>query len=70
MPKNQHKLHVINNYICKLWVAGSVACQAIGLFVLGGCEAMVLIPAFPVMVDHAGGESHTGVVSAVLNTSY
>ena len=20
MPKNQHRLHVINNYICKLWV--------------------------------------------------
>ena len=22
VPKNQHKLHVINNYICKLWVLG------------------------------------------------
>jgi len=53
-------------------VMESMACQAVGLFILGASEAMVLIPTFPVMLDIAGGggEGVTGIVSSVLNTSH
>ena len=28
MPKNQHKLHVINNYICRLWVRDPIGVRS------------------------------------------
>lgn len=51
-----------------LAVQGSVVCQGLGLLLLGMSEALVLIPAYPVLLDFAGGA--TGTASALLNTSY
>ncbi|CAE8622658.1 unnamed protein product [Polarella glacialis] len=51
---------------------GSLICQALGLLLLGASEAMVLIPAYPVLVHLVGGleSGATGRASALLNTSY
>mmetsp|Transcript_52429 Transcript_52429/g.169029 ORF Transcript_52429/g.169029 Transcript_52429/m.169029 type:complete len:389 (+) Transcript_52429:242-1408(+) len=55
-----------------LLAAGALLCQGVGLLVLGASEALVLIPAWPVLLDLAGGEETeaSGTVSAILNTSY
>lgn len=47
---------VLGVLACALLAAGGVAFEAAGLFVLGASEAMVLIPAFPVLLHLAGGD--------------
>eukprot|EP00929_Paragymnodinium_shiwhaense_P086062 TRINITY_DN46540_c0_g1_i1.p1 TRINITY_DN46540_c0_g1~~TRINITY_DN46540_c0_g1_i1.p1 ORF type:complete len:444 (+),score=69.01 TRINITY_DN46540_c0_g1_i1:66-1397(+) len=56
-----------------LGVGGEAWVQGVGLFILGISEAMILIPAFPVLLDVAGGfeaGAAAGVASAILNTRY